>query len=108
MLEHSQVGNLGNNLPQQLEAFWAELRRKEGVPSDVAPWPSEAASQPVANRICHSPPDDWCRIGRPLGGKGGWRTHRRDHVDVETDKVICGAAQSVQVPRPIFDDDILP
>src|SRR5437762_9928562 len=35
MLEHSYARNPGNDLPQQLEAFGAQLWSKEGVPCDV-------------------------------------------------------------------------
>src|SRR5262249_42714222 len=93
--------NPGNDLPQQLPAFRAQLRPREGVPGDVASLPGEAGDQPVGDRISHSPPDDGYRIGRPLGRKGGWRPPGDDHVDVETDEVIRRTTQPVMAGRPI-------
>src|SRR6266849_9375224 len=106
MLERRHSGNLGNDLPQQLQALGAQLRSKEGVPGDVASRPGEAGDQPVGNGISHISRDDWYRISCPLGSKGAWRTLRHDHVNVETDEVIRRDTQSVEVPVPVLNRDV--
>ena len=96
MPEDRHAGDPGNGLLEQREAFWNQLRAKEGQSCDIPARPGEARDKPVPDGILHRRRDD------------GNRAEHDDEVDPEAYHLGREGREPLDPPlrRPVLDDNV--
>src|SRR5262249_6062137 len=104
--EDCEPSGTRNGLLEQLEALADQLRGKRGQPREVAGGPCEALDEPARHRIAGSGEDDRDGPGRLHdGARLGWGRDY-DNVDLERDQLSRRRGESIEVGRPVFDEDV--
>ncbi len=88
----------GNRLLEELELFATQVRTQGGGARDVPAGSSEADHEAQLHRIRSVHHDDRDRRRRPLGGKGGPRHDRDNHVNPEAHKVGREVIEALRLP----------
>jgi hypothetical protein len=100
----------GDRLLEELDLLDAQVRTQGGGSGDVSARSPEAGDKAQLNRVRSVHHDDRDRRGRSLGGKGGRRVERDDHVDLEAHEL--GREVTVPLRLPLWiarlDGKVLP